>query len=178
DDIFFDPQYTIARDDDGNATSVLSSVEPRTISIGVVLDVTPQISSNGYIVMNIHPSVTAFVTTKTFTNLLKEPLATAPVINIRETDTVVRVRDGQTIIIAGMMSEKKSETITKSPLLGSIPVLGNLFRKTEQTLDMTELVILLTPTIMTGRRIDYLTQEELRRLESAKGDFHLGILRK
>ncbi len=177
DEVFFDPNFTITPVLGGATTSVLSSVEARTISIGVVLDVTPQISSNGYIIMNIHPSVTELVRIDSFSSG-GSVIATAPVINIRETDTVVRVRDGQTIIIAGMMSEKKSETVTKSPLLGSIPGLGALFRKTDQQLDKTELVILLTPTIMTGRRIDYLTREELRRLEIVKRDFHLGILRK
>ena len=176
-EIFFEPEYDVVTTSDPlpgeikDSRSVLSSVEPQTVTIGVVLDVTPQISSDGYISMNIHPSVTDLVRIEEF-KLQGEVYATAPVIDIRETDTVVRVREGQTIVIAGMMQDKKRETVTRTPLLGGIPGLGALFRSTDQEKQKTELVILLSPTVLVGKRIDDLSREELRRLEEAKRKFH------
>ena len=176
-EIFFEPEYDVVTTTDPHTgeikdtRSVLSSVEPQTVTIGVVMDVTPQISSDGYINMHIHPSVTDLVRTEEF-KLQGEVYATAPLIDIRETDTVVRAREGQTIVIAGMMQDKKKETVTRTPLLGDIPGLGALFRNTEQEKQKTELVILLTPTVLVGKRIEDLSREELRRLEEAKRKFH------
>jgi len=181
-EIFFEPEYDVVTTTDPltgkikDTQSVLSSVEPKTVTIGIVLDVTPQISPDGYITMNIHPSVTELVRIEEF-KLKGEVYATAPVIDIRETDTVVRANDGQTIVIAGMMQDKRKEVKTRVPFLGDISILGNLFRKTEEEKQKTELVILLTPTILVGKRIEDLSREEIRRLEAAQRDFHLGPLR-
>jgi len=172
-EIFFEPQYDVVTTTDPltgkikDSQSVLSSVEPKTVTIGIVLDVTPQISPDGYITMNIHPSVTELVKVEEF-RVKGEVYATAPVIDIRETDTVVRANDGQTIVIAGMMQDKKKEVKTRVPFLGDIPVFGNLFSRTEEEIQKTELVILLTPTILVGKRIEDLSREELRRLEEIK----------
>jgi len=163
-EIFFEPEYDVVTTSDPltgqikDSRSVLSSVEPRTVTVGVVLDVTPQISRDGYIIMNIHPSVTDLVKIEEF-KIKGEVYATAPVIDIRETDTVVRVREGQTIVIAGMMQDKRSETLAKTPFLGDIPGLGILFRRTAREKQKTELVILLTPTVLAGKRIDDLSRE-------------------
>ncbi|MGR3177314.1 MAG: secretin N-terminal domain-containing protein [Candidatus Anammoxibacter sp.] len=182
-EIFFEPQFDIITSIDPNTGQIkdtrseISSVTPRPVTVGIVLDVTPQISADDYIIMNVHPSITELVKIEEF--IVKgEVFASAPVIDIRETDTVVRVKNGQTMVIAGMMQDKTSETINKVPLLGSIPIIGALFRKTTQSIRKTELVILLTPTILAGRSIDALTERELRNLELAKKDFHLGILTK
>lgn len=170
DEVFFEPIYK----QDVNpltglpaGTQSLTSVLPKTVTVGIVLDVTPQISPDGYITMNIHPSITELVRVEEF-RVKGELYATAPVIDIRETDTVVRANDGQTIIIAGMMQDKKKESKTKVPFLGDVPFLGNLFSKTEEEKQKTELVILLTPTILVGKRIEDLSREELRRLEEIK----------
>lgn len=163
DEVFFDPSYNAVTSTNPNTgqitstSSVLTSVQPRTVTVGVVLDVTPQISRDGYIVMTVHPSVTELVRIEQFTQTTDgetNVFATAPVIDIRETDTVVRVRDGQTIIIAGMMQDKNTETITKVPILGDIPYIDTLFKKTDRKLDKTELVILITPKIMIGRQME------------------------
>jgi len=159
DEVFFDPDYDAVTSTNPNTgeitstSSVLTSVEPRTVTVGVVLDVTPQISRDGYIVMTVHPSVTELVRIEEFEQD-GDVFATAPVIDIRETNTVVRVRDGQTIIIAGMMQDKNTETITKVPILGDIPYISSLFKKTDRKLDKTELVILITPKIMVGRQME------------------------
>jgi type IV pilus assembly protein PilQ len=68
------------------------------------------------------------------------------------------------MVIAGLIQEKENETKTKVPLLGDIPLLGSLFRKTERTKQKNELVIFLTPTLLTGKRIEEISFEERQRL--------------
>jgi len=129
------------------------NVDREDYTIGVVLDVTPQISSDGTIIMNIHPSITDFVEEKTFPPgaVGVDILANAPVLDVREVDTMVRVKDGETIVIAGLMQEKTEESTTSVPVLGDIPVFGKLFRRVEKKKENTELVILLQPVVAVGR---------------------------
>jgi len=148
---------------------VVEGAESRTITVGIILDVTPQIHSNGFLTMHIHPSISEVVgqSVSRFGD-------TRPVLDIREADTMVRVKDGQTIVIGGMMKDKKVEQLTKTPFLGDIPYLGKLFRYTGQEIEKTELAIFLTPTILWGKRIETLSQRELKKLEAMERKFHLG----
>lgn len=137
-----------------------TTATPRYITVGVVLAVTPQIDSEGKIIMNIHPSITERVgeATSRFGD-------SAPIVDIRETETMVRVRDGQTIIIAGLLQDKATDKESGIPFLRNIPVFGHLFKTTTVEKKKTELVILLTPRILSGRKIDDLSVEELERLQ-------------
>jgi len=136
-------------------TTVISTVEPRTIDEGIILDVTPQIAEDGTIIMNIHPSVTQ----KTGSVLTPDGKTSFPLMSVRETDTTVRVKDGETIIIAGLMQEQINNTYTNVPGLHSIPLLGGLFRYKNQTKSNTELVIMITPTLQVGKRVEELTNK-------------------
>lgn len=122
--------------------------EPRWITIGILLKVTPQIGSDGLIIMDIHPSITDKVGES------KSPEGdVAPILDVRETNTVVKVRDGQTIIIAGLLSERKKDEVTGVPFLGKIPLLGIFFSKTKQENKKTELIIMLTPKVVVENEI-------------------------
>ncbi len=129
------------------------SVEREDYTIGVVLDVTPQISSNGTIIMNIHPSITDFVEEKTFPPgaVGSDILANAPVLDVREVDTIVRIQTGETIVIAGLMKRKQNRKVTSVPFFGDLPVLGRLFQRVETENENVELVILLKPEVVAGR---------------------------
>ncbi len=131
-------------------TTVTQFIQPMTIDIGIILDVTPQISEDGTIIMNIHPSITD----KTGEKTTPDGKSTFPLLSVRETDTTVRVRDGQTIIIAGLMQEKTLENYTGMPVLGTIPVLGGLFRYRTGTKINSELVIMITPSLQVGKRVE------------------------
>jgi MSHA type pilus biogenesis protein MshL len=153
-DVYFTSDTTVS---EGISESTFT---PNVVDIGVILDVTPQIASDGSIIMNIHPS---------FSEKIKDVpspdnITTFPLLSVRETDTVVRVEDGQTIIIAGLLKDRRKDTRTGVPCLMSAPVLGRLFRHTEDVTERSELVILLTPTILAGARIDELGAEKLRLL--------------
>lgn len=134
--------------------TVTQYIQPMTIDIGIILDVTPQIAEDGTIIMNIHPSITERTGEKT----APDGRSTFPLLSVRETDTTVRVRDGQTVIIAGLMQEKTEKTYTGVPGLQSLPLLGGLFRYRTETKRNSELVIMITPTLQIGRRVEDLTK--------------------
>jgi MSHA biogenesis protein MshL len=138
-----------------NQTNVITTIEPMTIDIGILLDVTPQIAEDGTIIMNIHPSITD----KTGEKTTPDGKSTFPLISVRETDTTVRVRDGQTIIIAGLMQEKTLENYTGFPVLDSLPLVGGLFRYKTGTKIKSELVIMITPTLQVGRKVEDFTNK-------------------
>jgi len=135
--------------------TVTQIIQPMTIDIGIILDVTPQIAEDGTIIMNIHPSITD----KTGEKTTPDGKSTFPLLSVRETDTTVRVRDGQTIIIAGLMQEKSAENYTGVPVLGSIPLLGGLFRYKTRTKSISELVIMITPTLQVGKKVEDFTKK-------------------
>ncbi|MBS3919385.1 MAG: secretin and TonB N-terminal domain-containing protein [Deltaproteobacteria bacterium] len=136
-------------------TTVTQIIQPMTIDVGIILDVTPQIAEDGTIIMNIHPSITE----KTGEKMTPDGKTTFPLLSVRETDTTVRVKDGQTIIIAGLMQEKNEETYIGVPVLHSIPLLGGLFRYRTEKKRIAELVIMITPTLQVGKKVEDFTKK-------------------
>jgi MSHA biogenesis protein MshL len=139
---------------------------PRNVTIGVILNVTPQIDADGNIILDIQPSVTEEVTRRTqqvgvsgTTPILTE----APVVSVRSAQTVAKVRDGQTIVIAGLIRERRRNLDTGTPGLMDIPLLGYLFRQTQEIKEKTELVILITPRLYGESRILDFTRQDLER---------------
>jgi type IV pilus secretin PilQ/predicted competence protein len=106
---------------------------------GVILEVTPQISKDGYVTMNLKPSVTELELSR-FTNAYDT--------HKRATETTVMVKDGETVIIGGLIKSKHERGLKKLPFFGDIPVLGAAFRyKSKDDVDR-ELVIFITPSIV------------------------------
>jgi MSHA biogenesis protein MshL len=147
-DIFF---QTTTQVDPRTGTIVQTAITPSAINEGVVLDVTPQISDDGIITMNVHPSVTER------TGQATSPQGdTVPIVDVRETDTVVRVQEGGTVMIGGLITNRQIENTNKTPILGNLPVVGGLFRSTTKETHKTDLVILLTPRLLDVRSaLDY-----------------------
>ncbi len=113
--------------------------------VGVILKVTPFITADGLVEMMISPQISSIDPT------LKIPVSIgvdAPVIDERSADTVAVTADGQTVIIGGLMENTKAQTDTKIPVLGDIPLLGNLFKRKQKSDTKTELLIFLTPHIV------------------------------
>jgi type II secretory pathway component GspD/PulD (secretin) len=136
-------------------TTVTQTIQPMTIDIGIILDVTPQIAEDGTIIMNIHPCITD----KTGEKTAPDGTSTFPLLSVREADTTVRVRDGQTIIIAGLMQEKIEEDYTGVPVLQSLPLMGGLFQYKTGTKKNSELVIMITPTLQVGKKVEDFTKK-------------------
>ena len=163
-DVYFTSEISQAQ------ITTVTSVTPHVIDVGVILDVTPQIAPEGFIIMNIHPSISEKLADVDVPGPTGVGDTTFPLLTVRETDTVVKVRHGQTIIIAGLLTDRKEETREGLPCLMSIPALGHLFRFTTQKINKSELVILLTPTIMAGKTIDEITAEEHKTLDELRGE--------
>ena len=126
-----------------------------------MLDVTPQIGEDA-ITMNIRPSIS---------ERLGEARSPAgdivPILAVRATDTVVRVRDGQTVIIGGLMQTRTTRNRSGIPGLQHAPIVGRAFRNDTENETKVELVILLTPTLLVGRSNSELTPSELELLRNA-----------
>jgi MSHA biogenesis protein MshL len=142
---------------------------PQVDEVGIFLDVTPQIGQEGSITMQIHPSVSEIREVSTS----PDKTSTKPVINVREIDTMVDARAGETIVIAGLISDRLTETKNSVPLLGDIPYLGMLFSFNKQERSKSELVIMMTPYILNARNVDEIRAEHEKRMRDMGGDFHL-----
>jgi MSHA biogenesis protein MshL len=146
---------------------VTTEVTPRTVTVGVVLAVTPQVGGNGDVVLHIRPTVTERTGVAEFRE--GQTVFTAPILDVREADVVVRAREGQIVVIGGLMQEKRTDDENKVPLLGDMPGVGRLFRSTTQERRKTELVVLLSPTVLVGKKVDDITSRELERLNKTRG---------
>jgi MSHA biogenesis protein MshL len=131
------------------ASSNTNSVELTPFFSGVALDVTPQIDDDGAVILHIHPTVSQ-VTAQNLSVTVQGTTDTLPLAlsQIRESDSVVRAHSGQVIVIGGLMTTQSVRTDYQTPFLGSIPVLGNLFKSKQTTNTKTELVILLKPIVV------------------------------
>ncbi|MEZ8877966.1 pilus (MSHA type) biogenesis protein MshL [Vibrio lentus] len=135
----------------GDDANVAPKVELTPFFSGISLDVTPQIDDKGNVFLHVHPSVIEVgeeikeLNLGSVMGLVQLPLAKS---SIRESDSVIRARDGDVVVIGGLMKSNTSDVTSKVPFLGDIPVLGHLFRNTNQLTQKTELVILLKPTVV------------------------------
>lgn len=160
DDVFF----TTTKTREPTTGVETTTVTPQTITEGLVLDVTPQIAEDNTVMMNIRPSISERVGQAT-----SPDGSTVPIVSVRATDTVVRAQDGQTVVIGGLMQQRKSSTTTGVPGLEKAPIFGSLFRQKVEEGRKTELVILLTPRVVIGRKASDLSQRELELLREAGG---------
>ncbi|MBC7983570.1 MAG: pilus (MSHA type) biogenesis protein MshL [Candidatus Obscuribacterales bacterium] len=158
----------------GTAASTSRNVEFTPFFSGVALDVTPQISEAGEVILHIHPSVsevidqTKVITSGGVTDSI--PLAFS---QIRESDSIVKASNGQIIVIGGLMREMRERQHYKTPGLGSVPLLGRLFRSERDTGRTVELVILLRPIVVESADWDKLVQEPNDRLRALEERGHL-----
>jgi MSHA biogenesis protein MshL len=146
---------------------LLTYTNPEIDEVGLFLDVTPQIDENGLITMQIHPSISDILGN----SVSPDGKSTKPIIDVREVDSMVTVKNGQTILIAGLITEKTSDTTTSVPILGDIPIVGTVFKRVSHEKTKTELVILLTPYILTDQSIDDIRREHEERLKNIERPF-------
>ena len=126
------------------SSSTTTSDSVKFVDVGVKLYVTPVINKDNFITMKIRPEVSSasrFYTTGG---------RNVPIVETSEAETSVLVKDGVSIIMGGLMKNQNNKSVSKLPILGDIPLLGLLFRRTEDSVTKTELVIFLTPHIISG----------------------------
>jgi MSHA biogenesis protein MshL len=148
------------------ATTTTVDVELTPFFSGVALDVTPQINDRGDVLMHIHPTVSDVTDQQKELSVRGQtdslPLALS---QIRESDSIVRARSGQVIVIGGLMRQTRREQDYKTPLLGDIPGLGKLFRSERSQNSTVELVILLRPLVVADSEWPELVKESTDRVD-------------
>ncbi len=131
---------TVTRSDGSgtSGTSTTSGVERRTV--GLMLTVVPQVNKEGFVTLQVKPS---------YSDLVASQIATGSMDTVtRAVSTQVRVKSGQTVVLGGLLQSSDKETISKVPLLGQIPIIGWFFSHKDTSKVTTDLVIFLTPTIL------------------------------
>jgi general secretion pathway protein D len=127
--------------------------------VGIILDVTPHINPDGYVNLEISPEISS----------LNEgsgvPISegfTPPTFSNRKAETVVTVKDGETIVVGGLIQTQESSNESKVPIIGDIPFVGNLFRATTNTRRRTELIMVLTVNIVHDEHDAFVESVKLR----------------
>jgi len=111
--------------------------------VGIRLNFSPQVLDNGIIRLKIDPAEVSNIT-----RFLETQNIIAPIIDTRTVTTSVDLKDGESLILAGLLSEEMKKNIKKLPILGDIPILGALFRSTSDTLEKKELAFFITPKLI------------------------------
>jgi MSHA biogenesis protein MshL len=151
----------------GGTATTSQSISLQPFFSGVALDVTPQIDDDGNIILHVHPSVSSVTERNKVLNLGTLGTYTLPLASstVSETDTVVRVRDGNIVAIGGLMNANRSDTRSGIPGNSEIPVLGYLLRSSQHSETKQELVILIKPTVVQSQaQLDALREDALQRL--------------
>ncbi|MEW6067979.1 MAG: pilus (MSHA type) biogenesis protein MshL [Nitrospirota bacterium] len=133
----------------GDVATITYTIQTNTILSGIMIGIVPYINENGEITMTITPIVSDLVkleekTTGSGDNATSISL---PTTDLRELSTTIKVKDGEMIIIGGLIQNKESLQDNQIPFLGDIPIIGYLFKSREQIKERTELVIMLKPTV-------------------------------
>ncbi|HDM38032.1 MAG TPA: type II secretion system protein GspD [Candidatus Omnitrophica bacterium] len=127
--------------------------ETKFKDVGLKLIVTPKIGEDNFVTITVHPEVSTARRVTEVDNALA--------VDTTQADTTMMVKDGETVVLGGLMKDVKSKTIRKVPLLGDIPLLGYLFRSKERGDKKTELVVFITPHILTDRNRESLSYQDI-----------------
>jgi general secretion pathway protein D len=145
------------------AGQIINTIEYE--DVGIILNVTPHVNPDGLVIMTVAPEISALSDT---TVPISEAV-NATVINKRSAETQVAIRNGQTIVIGGLMEDRITDAVRKVPVLGDIPILGGLFRRVAKQKIKTELLIFITPHV--AEQPDHLTamsEDELGGVKSVR----------
>jgi MSHA biogenesis protein MshL len=172
-DAFFVTNISSSTSSNSSSTTTSPDVTLTPFFSGIALDVTPQISGNDDVILHVHPSVSEVVEQiKVITvggQTQQLPLAFS---TVRESDSVVRAKNGQVVVIGGLMQNSTSNDDGGVPGLSSIPLLGNLFKQKKSTNIRSELVILLRPIVVDSNKTwsDYIggSTTRIRQLKDSR----------
>lgn len=169
---YYTPVFKTEQSTNNNSTT--SSTITQTLSfyqpIGIKLFVVPQVNQDGYINMIIHPSVTSStssVSAQMIASGVTTPVATPyPVIDVRETQTQILLKDGETVVIGGLLKDQAGKDSQGIPFIKDIPLLGGLFRRDTYSKKKADLLIFITARIINEGEY---SSEEIAKLQSNLG---------
>lgn len=148
---FFRREVTSTATSAGTTTE--STDVPQVVTEGVVLALTPQIATDGWIMLDVSPVVTRVSSIATALDDSGRVRSTAPNLDIRQASSLVRMRNAETVVIGGLIQEQASDTQRGVPHLGEVPMLGKLFQGKYQTRNRKELVMFLTARLVESREV-------------------------
>jgi type II secretory pathway component GspD/PulD (secretin) len=151
--VITDEPYAVASLETGT-TNVVGE-EIKFIEVGVSLGVTPRVSSDGMISMLIQTEISSVIGTY---NAFRE----VPIVRKAVADTSVMIRNRETVIIAGMIDNVKEDIESRVPFFGAVPVVGTLFKSMREQTQSNELIVFLTPRIVTGEK-PYLRMRDMKK---------------
>ena len=132
--------------------STTINITPMVVPVGIVLDILPQIADDNTVTLSVNPSISEIVAIRSLVvqgqGNSGGASATMPVVDRRDLDAVVRLKSGETLVLAGIIRTKESVDDRGVPWIRKIPLLGNLFTKKEKSKTHTELAIFITPTLI------------------------------
>ena len=148
-EVFFAVTQTPIFGPNGALISQNTVATPQQVSVGIVLNILAQIGADNVITLQVRPQLSEVADVREFVSPDGSRI-TAPVISRRETDTMARVRGGETIVIGGLTQTRRDRTRSGVPGLSRVPGIGGLFGGRSDVEERDELVIFLTPTIIVG----------------------------
>jgi MSHA biogenesis protein MshL len=153
-DDFFVTNISTTSTTSGAGTVTTPTITVQPFFSGIALDVTPQIDHNNSIILHVHPQVSRVIEARKTVDLGTLGAFTLPLASssVNETDTIVRVQDGNIVAIGGLMRQETLSVDSQVPGLGDIPGLGTLFQQRNRRATKSEIVILLKPTIVQSDR--------------------------
>ena len=120
--------------------------QPNAVNIGILLTVTPQISADGWTMLNVAPTITRLAGT----SVSPSGQSTAPILDVKEAATMVRARSGELVVLGGLIEEEGSQTTRAVPVLGEIPAVINPLRGEYKSSSRKEMVIFMMPTVISN----------------------------
>jgi MSHA type pilus biogenesis protein MshL len=153
--VYFTVKTDAATTTNGTTSPPTTTATPQTVSVGLVMSVTPQISDSGSILLNVRPSISS-----TKGEGKQDPTPGLPIKNMipeiqtREMESVLRLADGEIAVMGGLMEDRANYGTNAVPGIGGLPVIGNLFKSRDDSSTKTELVIFLKPTIIRNPSIN------------------------
>jgi len=151
----------------GGQATFATTTTAQTVPVGLVMTVTPQISSDSSVTFNVRPTISSVVRTELDPNPALTIENRIPVIRVREMESILKVNSNQVAVLGGLMQDTQSNQDRQTPFAADIPVLGNLFRSRRQESRKTELVIFLRPIVIRNASIDGDLRDYRRFLESS-----------
>lgn len=149
--VYFTIDVTPGTSSNGVTTPATYTSSVHTLPVGLLMYVTPQISNSEEVTLNLRPTISRITSYATDPNpVLKQNGVTnlVPQIQTREMESILRVRNGDIAVLGGLMQDTHRNESNQTPILGSIPHLGNLFKSRDETVSKSELVIFLRPVIL------------------------------
>lgn len=156
--VYFLVDSTTTEYDDRKQARISATTTPQSVSVGMVMSVTPQISADGDITLNVRPTISGISGFKDDPNpSLGDIPNRVPQIRTREIESMLRLRSGEIAVLGGLMEDRIDHDTGRIPLLGDLPAVGELFTRRDNGVRRTELLIFLRPLLIDepGMRAGY-----------------------